>query len=60
MLFPVLLENWVLTQSIIHKDFEMVLFKWVSEEEGEECGGHFRSGLVLSEEQLLVQIVEEY
>jgi hypothetical protein len=56
----VLLESWVLTQSIIHKGFEMVLFKWVSEEEGEEYGGHFRSGLVLSEEQLLVQIVEEY
>jgi hypothetical protein len=56
----VLLESWVFTQSLIHKGFEMVLFKWVSEEEGEDYGGHFRSGLVLSEEQLLVQIVEEY
>jgi hypothetical protein len=43
LLFHVFLESWVLTQSIIHKGFEMVLFKWVSKEEGEEYGGHFRT-----------------
>jgi len=55
-----LLKSWVLTQSITHKGFEMVLFKWVSKEEGKEYGGHFKAGFIFFEEQLFVQIVEEY
>jgi hypothetical protein len=31
-----LLESWVLIQSIIHKSFKMVFFKWVSKDEGED------------------------
>jgi hypothetical protein len=38
-----LLESWVLTQSINHKGFEMVLFKSVSKEEGKEYSGHFKA-----------------
>jgi hypothetical protein len=38
----------------------MVFFKWVFKEKGEKYGGHFRTSFMFSEEQLFVQIVEEY